>query len=725
MSQSSAGLVSGPQPEPLLVSSHRGDTGFRPDVEGIRALAVLMVMLYHAKVPGIAGGFVGVDVFFVVSGFLITGLLLREVTVSGRVDLVRFYARRAKRLLPAGTAVLVVTAAASWLLLPASRWPSIATDIAAAAVFVVNWVFAGRATDYLGAEEAASPVQHFWSLSVEEQFYFMWPALLVGFAVLALRAGFRIRRSLLAAMGFVFVPSLAYSVLNTATNPANAYFSTFTRLWEMALGGLVALTAAESSRLPAGVKAALGYMGAVAVISSVVLITPATPFPGTAALLPTLGAAALLLSGMGGGSGWVTRGLSTSVMVWVGAMSYSLYLWHWPAIAIVTELRPAADWRVLIPVTLVGGALAWISLRFLENPVRHAAVFRRRSGLALIMGGVLVVTSLGAAFVLYRASGIGQSEDLGAIPPSELGAARLLDRAWVQAHPDPGDSFDPLVPSAAEAPRDNAAPYSDGCQVGSADAPLQDCQYGDPQAAFELVIAGDSHATSWVPTLTRLAQEHGWGLRTLLKSQCPLTDSTVTITSDDQPYDSCTRWQEAARQRLAADPPDLLLLTSVNYVAVLGPSGQRLQEDQRDDEIRRGFHAVAQEAEAHGTTPVFIADTPLMSRDGEVLKVPDCVATSPQNLSECATPRREAVDDRNPVDRLLTADPAYSWRAIDLTDGICLPDVCPAAVGNVIIYRDYAHLTATYAESMAPWMRAALAPWLPDGGAGEPSGDTA
>lgn len=706
--------------EEAAPASSRDERGFRPDVEGIRALAVLLVMLYHAKVPGIRGGFVAVDVFFVVSGFLITGLLLRELSLTGRVSFRRFYARRAKRLLPAGTLVLVVTALATWIWLPVSRWPSVATDIRGAALFVVNWVFAARSTDYLGAQEAASPVQHFWSLSVEEQFYFMWPALLMGIAMLGLRWGGRLRRSLLAAMGLVFVPSLAYSWWASTHTPASAYFSTFTRLWEMALGGLVALTAVETQRIPARWRVLLGWAGAVAVLASVVMISETTPYPGTAALIPTLGAAALIVAGMGGAPGAVTRGLSTRPMVWIGGMSYSLYLWHWPAVCLVSEVQPDAGWRLLVPVTLASFLPAWLSLLVVENPMRYAAVFRRSNSTALLMGVILVATSVLSSRALYRASGAGESGDAVRIPQEELGAAVLLDREWVDAHPDPAESFDPLVTSAVDAPRDNAAPYADGCQLGSVDVELKDCQYGDADAGFEVAIAGDSHATSWVPTLTRLAKVNGWGLRTLLKSQCALTDSTVTISEDGRPYEACERWKAQARARLAEDPPDLLLLTAVNYTAVLDRSGHRLNGDARADEIRRGFRVVATEVEEHGTVPVFIADVPLMRRDGQVSDVPDCVAEHLRQLSRCATARTVAIDGQNPVDRMLSADPHYGWRVVDLNDGICLPEQCPAAVGGVIVYRDYAHLTKTYAETLAPWMAAALDRWTPQGSPSSP-----
>lgn len=695
------------------MSATPSSTGaFRRDVEGIRAIAVLVVLFYHADVPGFGGGFVGVDIFFVVSGFLITGLLLRELTAKGRVDFVRFYGRRAKRLLPAGTLVLVVTAAATWMWLPQSRWPAVVTDIRGSALFVANWVFAARSTDYLGAQEAPSPVQHYWSLSVEEQFYFLWPALLTVAAGYAVRRGMAPRRGLLICMCAVLVPSLGYSIAATDRSPAGAYFSSMTRIWEMALGGVLALTMSEAVRLDRRWRTGIGWAGLLAVIAAVILIDEQTPFPGSAALVPTLGAAGLIVAGSGSPSGRLSRGISAPVMVWIGGLSYSLYLWHWPVLAIVRELQPDAGWVLLLACALSTVGLSWVSLRLIENPVRHAAVLSRRRHLSLMLGAGLVAVSLLAAGLLARLSDPGATGDDAHVPADRLGAAVLRDTAWVSSHPAPEATATPLIPGPAAAPRDNAAPYSDGCQVGSQSDTLRVCQYGTEGAAVDIVIAGDSHATSWVPTLTELARQQGWSLRTMLKSQCPLTDSVVSISAggEAQPYLSCEEWKTQARAALQDDPPDLLLTTSVNYVVVLDAGGNRLDGTARSAEIRRGFNGVARAASAWGITPVFIADAPIMLKDGNPFHAPDCVAAHEADLASCATSRRTAVDDRGPIDRLLSSERGNPWRVIDLTDGICLPKWCPSVVGNVIVYRDYAHLTATYARSLAPWMMDALAP---------------
>ncbi|TDD63977.1 acyltransferase, partial [Jiangella aurantiaca] len=273
---------------------------FRPDVEGLRAVAVLLVLAYHAGLPLVSGGFVGVDVFFVISGFLITGLILREVESTGRLRLGRFYARRIRRLLPATAVVLAATAALTIVLLPPLRWPAIAGDIAVSATYVVNWRLASESVDYLTAEDAPSPVQHFWSLAVEEQFYLLWPVLIIALVWWhrRRRGAPSLRRTLLAGLAVVAVPSLAWSVHLTAASPGAAYFVSTTRAWELAAGAALAIGARRLERLPAWVASALAGGGLAAVGWAALTYDATTPFPGAAALVPVLGTAAVVGGGV-------------------------------------------------------------------------------------------------------------------------------------------------------------------------------------------------------------------------------------------------------------------------------------------------------------------------------------------------------------------------------------------------------------------------------------------
>lgn len=326
-----AGAASGHEPRRESTPSR-----FRADVAGLRAVAVGLVLLYHAGWSFLPGGFVGVDVFFVISGFLITGQIVNEIERTGRLSLIGFYARRAKRILPAATVVLAATAAAVWLFVPRSDWQVIGGDIAAAAVYVVNWRFADRAVDYLAADNAVtSPVQHFWSLAVEEQFYLLWPLLIV-LAILAARTLRRsnVRPVLWVGLAVLAVPSFVWSILETANSPARAFFVSTTRLWELAVGAGIALIAVRAARMPRAAALVLGWLGLAAIVAAALLVTAKTAWPGYAAALPTLGAAAVIAAGAAAGSRGPVLLLGTSPFRWVGDLSYSLYLWHWPMLVV-------------------------------------------------------------------------------------------------------------------------------------------------------------------------------------------------------------------------------------------------------------------------------------------------------------------------------------------------------------------------------------------------------
>jgi peptidoglycan/LPS O-acetylase OafA/YrhL len=315
--------------------------GFRPDLEGLRAVAVVLVLLYHAAVPGFTGGYVGVDVFFVLSGFLITGLLLREVRRTGTISLPSFYARRARRLLPASALVLLVTMVASALVLPPLLVPGVAGDAAAASLYVSNMRFAFQATDYLQAEMAPSPLLHFWSLGVEEQFYVFWPALVLLIARGRADAG---RRVAIAA-GIISAVSFGLALWLTEANAPWAFFSLPTRAWELGLGAFLAIGGTQLARIPARPAAVAAWVGLAMVGISGVVLSTETPFPGTAALLPTVGSALVIAGGFRQAPFAPGRWLSLAIPRFLGRISYSLYLWHWPVL--------------ILPAAALGAPLPW------------------------------------------------------------------------------------------------------------------------------------------------------------------------------------------------------------------------------------------------------------------------------------------------------------------------------------------------------------------------------
>src|SRR5699024_6178862 len=462
-----------------------------------RAVAVGLVLLYHAGLPLFPGGYVGVDVFFVISGFLITGMLVRQSMKHGKIDLADFYARRIRRILPAATIVLAFVAVGTLLILPRTRWDEIGTEIIASAFYVVNWVLAGG-TDYLNAEEAASPLQHFWTLAVEEQFYIIWPALLIGLLWIAARTSARhddvdarkqrIQRFLQVGVVIAIVPSFIWSVYYTQANPAPAYFVTTTRLWEIAIGAAIAIYAVQLQKLPHKLGYALQGGGLIAILCAGLFYTESTMFPGYAALLPTLGSAGVIIGGM---SGRATRGfavvLNTKPMRWIGDLSYSLYLWHWPLLVFAAYLADG-ELRIRYGLLIVFLAIipSWISYRYIEEPFRHWQRLKEKTGSALRAGASLMVTTsvMGIAVLIIGYQSASNSVD-PSIAGEPMGAEVVeLDAAALE----PVDQVSVMTPDVTAVGDDVADVYAEGCHVDNTATEFDPCIYGNPDSDYVVAI---------------------------------------------------------------------------------------------------------------------------------------------------------------------------------------------------------------------------------------------
>ncbi|MBR8743344.1 acyltransferase family protein [Nocardiopsis sp. MG754419] len=670
-------------PPPVPTGRTGGPTGasatrFRPEVQGLRALAVLLVLVYHLEPELLPGGYVGVDVFFVISGFLITSLLLREATEHGRVSLSRFYVRRVRRLLPAATLVLLVTGAVSLVVLPVTRLGDTAAQLLASALWVENLYLADQALDYLAAESPPSPVQHFWSLSVEEQFYLVWPLLFLGWALCRRRwrAGTGALTLVLAA---VFAGSLTCSALMTASGDAGAYFWPVTRAWELAAGGLLAVLMARRA-LPERLRLPLGWLGLGAIVASALLYDSATPFPGYTALLPVLGSAAVIAAERPSGPA-VSVPLSTRPARFFGDISYSLYLWHWPVIIVALELL---DRDTLGPLGIVaaGGLsilLAWATKVCVEDPVaRHGLVRTGRTALVMALSGIVMV-ALVAAVAWSRVDRVASVEF---DPTVHVGPEALEDRATSSELP---------YPSPIDAEDDVPRTYDDDCQAGFDDAdPSQWCEYGPDDATATVVITGDSHSLQWFPALEELAEERGWRLVVLSKSACAFTD--VLVGRDGEPYDECLEWNRAAVDEILEIEPDLLFTSS----SVKGrPYGIG---DGGGDETRRvmaeGMAELWRDVTESGVPVLAVRDTPRVST--EVL---ECLAANTDDPTACDRPAAEALETDDPQE--LAVEEVEEAQIVDLTDRFCVEDTCAVVIGNVLVYRDSHHITETYARLLA------------------------
>ncbi|BEL11773.1 SGNH hydrolase domain-containing protein [Actinoplanes sichuanensis] len=629
----------------------------RADIEGLRAVAVLLVVLAHAGVPGLAGGFIGVDVFFVISGFLITGLLRREYAKTGRVRLARFYARRAVRLLPLATLVIVVTLAGAWYLAPPVRFATWAGDALAAATYTMNVRLDTGGTDYFG-DPSPSPFQHFWSLAVEEQFYLLWPLLV---------ARGRFGPVLMAA---VTVGSFAWSLHDTS------YFGTAGRAWELGAGALLALVVTRR-------RPRLGWAGLAAIGAAAVLFDETTRFPGTAALLPVLGAVAVIAAGG-------NRLLCTGPMRWLGRMSYGWYLWHWPLL-LVAPAGPTA--RIAVAVAALG--LAVVSHHLLENPVRHHRVWTVRPGRGLLLGlGLSVTAATLAGFGILHPPEIparGVAPDAGkaiAAAPDPAGALTRMLTAGVTATDLPRN----LRPTFDGAARQRLAPQLDGCHVGLTGPfrPKTDCSYTTGRRT--VVLFGDSHALQWFPTMEAIARKNGWRLYSFTRSSCSPAQIALDERRAQARYLECDAWRTQVVGRISRLRPALLVVSSsVNYRQVL--NGRPADPDAV---WQTGWVRTLTTLKRFAGQVRTIADTPFLT-----VAPADCLSTNPTAVSRCAVPRADVLPEPRWRSQQRAISVAADVPVIDPVPWLCTTR-CPLIVGDTLVYRDSNHLTEAYARLLAP-----------------------
>ncbi|MBP0453252.1 acyltransferase [Kitasatospora sp. RG8] len=658
----------------------RRPAAFRPDIEGLRGVAVLAVLAFHAAVPAFTGGYVGVDVFFVISGFLITGLLL------GRpIGLRDFAARRARRILPAAAVVLVATALAGGALLDPLRGTDLARDLIASAGQFANWRFVGRQTDYLAAERDPSPLQHFWSLGVENQFYLLWGILLLGLA--RHLAGRRRTAAIALATTVIGGVSLALCIRWTADSAPLGYFSTASRLWEFATGACAALLGtAIAGWLPRAGRAArpadralrlLGWAGAAAVVLAVFRYDRNTPFPGSAALLPVLGTAAVLLAGPAHralGPTDAGRLLATRPLRAAGRLSYAWYLWHWPVLTIAQARYGALPWTTLAALTAASALPAWLTLRLVEQPLRYGSSPAPRRGLAVGASALVIPLIAGLTLGGGTVRAVGKADLPVVVPAGAVDGPALLA---------PGTRVLTLTPSLARARED--FPPGKGCEIplGAESSPR--CLFGAETSPDRIVLVGDSHAGQWISAALELAGQRHWALEVLVKPGCPLATLTVRNNVLGRTFDECDRWRENTLTRLATGPrPRLILMAGLNRYG-------------SQEERTEGWTRTLDRLSAVGAPLAYLADTPMPGKD-----IPTCLAASDGRSDACFFPRESAFERDPLTDGGLAG--RYGVRVLDLGPLLCPgtgPD-CPAVLEGVVLYRDTGHITDTLARVLAP-----------------------
>lgn len=634
---------------------------YRPDLEGLRAVAILLVIAAHAGVPWLAGGFIGVDVFFVLSGYLITGLLVEELRAEGRVRFARFYARRLRRLLPALLVMLLATGAMAAWLLPYGEQVHQARAGAAAALWLSNLYFAFARLDYFGPAAETNLFLHTWSLGVEEQFYLVWPALLLLVFRSARGDTARAMRRLTIGMVLVFTISLAASVVLTELAPRFAFYMMPARAWQFALGAMVFLWLGEAgagARMLRGASWA-GWGGLAVVLGAAVLLHEGVSYPGIRAVAPTLGAALVIAAGTVPAPRGAARLLAIPPMQAIGRISYAWYLWHWPVLLLGVHAGAGHPGERL-GLALLSLVLAAISTHGVEMPIRRGTHWALRPGAVLLTGIAVMVASHLAGIRWHNAA-------------SRLEEARIskFDRVRL----------------------DLPAIYALGCDDGRyEDTEVRVCTFGADDAPNTAVVMGDSVALQWFPALERIFADPDWQLAVVTKSSCPMVDAPIFYRRIGRIYTECEEWRRTALKAVAAWNPEVVILGSGDYAYT-------------EREWKEGTARVLEALAGTAGRIYILAATPALPFDG-----PRCLASG----GKCAAPARDGrVDD---IQRWIreAAEGFAGVRIIDMNDLVCPGGECRAEREGRVVYRDSQHLTATFVASLSDALASRLD--LPRGG---------
>jgi len=676
----------------------------RVDIQGLRAIAVGIVVLFHLWPDRVPGGYVGVDVFFVISGFLITSHLASEVQRTGTVNVTKFWARRIRRLLPAAFTVLSTSLVAALVILPKSMLQQTLTEIGASALYVQNWVLAGSSVDYLGADNKPSLVQHFWSLSVEEQFYLAWPMVIL----LAVWAASKIRRSdetnrraIGIALSVVFIASLAYSIFETARSQPSAYFVTPTRAWEFAGGGLLAFLpawagSASRPRLDQVLRLAAGWGGFALIVIAALAFNAATQFPGYIALIPVLGSMLIIYAGQHEVR-WTPGSLARFRPIQlVGDTSYAIYLWHWPLIILFPfvlgrDLTASGKLGILV-LTMV---LAVATKYFIEDPVQRAkkAAARRAPAYVFMAAGMVVLTSVVALSTVHLAATYQSRDDALKQVGVCLGAGAMLEQ---------NDCDKPFARTATVAPGYAATDifWSDGSALaGGRCAPkpgsiLSTCELGvveDPDLTIALI--GNSHGEHMVEPLAMAAEQQNWRLLPRVRARCSGLESAEEIreasadTSIAADQAECYAWGHAVIDSLAERQDVDAVIISASGVSANAEATAQIQR-----------------LVDSGKTVVVLGDSPRFPGDATAA---ECVEASTANYDPCSWDG----DSQNAIDAAIAE--ARGLPFVDIIPNFCSDDGrCHVVIGGLIAFFDNHHMTLDFSRTLAPFLARELSAQL-------------
>ncbi|MDT5140478.1 MAG: hypothetical protein QOD58_4740 [Mycobacterium sp.] len=674
---------------------------YRHDLDGLRGVAIALVAVFHVWFGRVSGG---VDVFLALSGFFFGGKMLRCALGEGLSPVTELF-RLARRLVPALVVVLAACALLTVLIQPQTRWETFADQSLASLGYYQNWELAKSTADYLRAGEAVSPLQHIWSMSVQGQFYLAFLVLIAGFAYLFRGLlGKHLRILFVVLLSALTVASFVYAVIAHQAYQATAYYNSFARAWELLLGALVGALV-PYVRWPMWLRTVLATVALAAILSCGALIDGVQEFPGPWALVPVGAAMLMILAGANMAAHPSTRDrmpvpnriLAAGPLVTLGAMAYSLYLWHWPLLIFWLSYsgHRSANFIEGAGVLLLSGVLAYLTTRHVEDPLRYRATAARPAPIAwqqrlrrptIVMGSLVMllgVTLTATSFtwrehlVVERASG----KELSGLSSSDYpGARALVNHVRVPSLR--------MRPTVLEVKEDLPASTRDGCISDFVNPAVVNCIYGDTDAPRTIALAGGSHAEHWLPALDLLGRLHHFKVVTYLKMGCALsTEQVPLIMGNNAPYPQCRQWVETTMAKLVTDRPDYVFTTST-----------RPWNIKSGDVMPATYTGIWQTLSDNNIPILAIRDTPWLVKNGQPFNPADCLAKV--GKQSCEIKRSDLLSDRNGTLDFVGQFPLL--KPLDMSDAICRPDVCRAAEGNVLIYRDAHHLTSTYMRTMAP-----------------------
>ena len=631
---------------------------FRPDIEGLRGIAVLIVVLFHCGIPGFSGGFVGVDVFFVLSGYLITGLLVAEIQKTSKLSLLQFYARRARRLLPASALTLVVTLLIGAIILAPKELDWAGHAARASALYISNIFFDKNAGNYFASDVKSNPMLHTWSLAVEEQFYLFWPLLIL----LGLRV-WRSMKALVTVLSGLTIISLGTGVWFTANEGTFAFYELPARAWEFGIGGLAVLLPRGTLKIPFGWWLAFGWLGIFAILGSAHFILGDTSFPGWIALIPVMGTVAALIAGAEHPRRGVGVVLYSDPLQMLGRLSYSWYLWHWPFLVFSAALLPNISIAGKTAAAAASLAVAGISHHFVEDPIRFHPSLLKRPALSLCLAATVTLCSLGAAFLSI----------------------------WFAVHL----ANEPEMKTITAAIDDIARFERQQCVTSQRQSPeVKTCRFGDTSSGITIVLFGDSHAMSWFKPLQRIAESNGWKLVTVVKYAC----SAFDIRSPGTPVvdrAACASWRAEALQQIVALRPSIVFI--VNSTSYLGH--KELAMGFSLDELQNGTRRTLETLTAGGLRVVVMRDNPYFTYD-----IPNCLARSARHSwypgGSCEADQSIVLNPAVFESEKAGARGLSNVHFIDITDRLCQRDICRTVQGDTVIYQDNHHLTGNFTKSL-------------------------